>query len=497
MNEAFRAGIATALVDMRRQSTPSRLAAAGAVIALLGMATSEARHTVLEVVAALGLLIAGSGFLLRYRIAGTRTARHLGQGLMLLGSYRPASEACEALLDGRFPEVPRVTALLLVLAAAASCLGAVPSPRPRRRTLTVSALTAAAVSAGLADILTLATAASPLVVAAHGASVLLTGALWTAVAVCAWRADAVGARDRASLRALAGVALAIGALGVLHAAPVAFPAVTLAVQTVGDIGLLIVAAISVVVSLRRLDDALGGQERYVSGLLEQLAGHERHLQAVRACLHDARAAVAGVRAGSSALRHLPAADRARADLEDAVAAELGRIERMLRLPERPASAAPGDLDGLLRPLVVSHRERGLRVAWPPLERGPVTVDGDALAVIVGNLLGNALVHAPGALCRVDVEVGNELTVTISDNGPGIPLRRRAAAFEAGARSADSPGEGLGLAISRDLARRHGGDLVADAPARGSRFVLTLPVGPAPVTVPAPRDGRVIALPAAA
>ena len=62
---------------------------------------------------------------------------------------------------------------------------------------------------------------------------------------------------------------------------------------------------------------------------------------------------------------------------------------------------------------------------------PVMVDGDALAVIVGNLLGNALVHAPKALCRVTLDVGERLTVTVSDDGPGLSPARRAAAFEAG------------------------------------------------------------------
>jgi signal transduction histidine kinase len=215
----------------------------------------------------------------------------------------------------------------------------------------------------------------------------------------------------------------------------------------------------------------------VAGLLEQLAGHERHLGHARACLHDSRAAVAGVRAASSAVRHLTASSEAelRADLQESVALELARLERMLRLPERDTAVATVDLDQVLRPLVVSHRERGLQIDWGPAERSPVVVDGDALAVIVGNLLGNALAHAPEALCRVTVDVDDRLTVTVSDDGPGLSPARRAAAFEAGVHRSGSPGEGLGLAISRDLARRHGGDLVAEGVTVGSRFVLTLPL----------------------
>jgi signal transduction histidine kinase len=228
-------------------------------------------------------------------------------------------------------------------------------------------------------------------------------------------------------------------------------------------------------------------------LLEQLAGHEGQLQQARACLHDARAAVAGVRAASSAVQHLaldegPEETATRTDLEKSIAVELARLERMLRLPERTPSVSPVDLDQVVRALVVSHRERGLRISWAPTEAPVVTVDGDALAVILGNLLGNALAHAPRALCRVSVEVTDRLTVTVADDGPGLSAAGRAAAFEAGARRSGSGGEGLGLAISRDLARRHGGDLVAADTSMGACFVLTLPVQP---PLPASRS---IALP---
>ena len=80
-----------------------------------------------------------------------------------------------------------------------------------------------------------------------------------------------------------------GLLGLLHALPVVVPVTTGVVRTIGDLGLLAVALAAVVTALRRLTDALAGQERYVAGLLEQLAGHERHLGDARACLHDSRA----------------------------------------------------------------------------------------------------------------------------------------------------------------------------------------------------------------
>ncbi|MGY1663361.1 sensor histidine kinase [Geodermatophilus sp. SYSU D00705] len=453
-----------------------------ALVAALTLASHQGRHTLLVVLGVLGLFAAGAGFLLRWRVTGTGATWQTGMGLVLLGLQLPATIAVHAFLDRRWPAVATAAGLCIVAWAAVVSLRAFTDPvtRPRLQRAVVVGLTGLLLAG---TTLALAAVVGPwpaLAWATVPVAYVLAGAPWLAVTIAAWRIDPLGARDRRSARSLAVVALAVGLLTALRGLPSVLPALTTEVQTVSDVGFLLVAVIAFDTAARGLADALAGQERYVAGLLEQLAGHERHLQQVRGCLHDARATVAGIRAGSSAVRHLtgPADAAARADLEESVTVELARLERMLRLPDRPPSVSSVDLDGLVRALVVGHRERGLRVDWAPSDQPPVVVDGDALAVILGNLLGNALVHAPGALCRVTMDVGDHLTVTVSDNGPGLPAARRAAAFEAGARRPGSPGEGLGLAISRDLARRQGGDLVAEETAVGSRFALRLPVHPA-------------------
>jgi signal transduction histidine kinase len=361
----------------------------------------------------------------------------------------------------------------VVSAAAAVTLRSV-SGRGRlgglRPTLALSAAAGAAGGVALG-------ATSPAVTAGGlAAAAVLSGGSWVLVGVALCRRVRSGACTVASPRTMAAIALAVGGLTAARALIVLAPGTRAALSVLLDLGLLAVAAVAASTVLRRISDALTGQERYVAALLEQLAGHEGQLQQARACLHDARAAAAGVRACSSAVRHLTAPDDAplRADLEESVHAEIGRLERMLRLPDRRPRVSTVDLDALVRPLVVSHRERGLRVDWAPSGGAPVTVDGDALVVVLGNLLGNALAHAPGSLCRVEVTVTDVLVVTVSDDGPGVDPATRPRVYEAGTSRPGSAGEGLGLAISRDLARRAGGDLTEVGGDGGACFVLTLP-----------------------
>jgi signal transduction histidine kinase len=81
-----------------------------------------------------------------------------------------------------------------------------------------------------------------------------------------------------------------------------------------------------------------------------------------------------------------------------------------------------------------------------------------------------------------IRVHRMLAIRFSDNGPGIPKELQKDLFRPFSRSAKAesgrkPGVGLGLALSRDLARSVGGDLVLElSSAKGSTFVLTLPLG---------------------
>ncbi|RKH40996.1 GAF domain-containing protein [Corallococcus sp. AB049A] len=101
--------------------------------------------------------------------------------------------------------------------------------------------------------------------------------------------------------------------------------------------------------------------------------------------------------------------------------------------------------------------------------------------VLMNLLTNAMKYAPGLPVELYVErEGDTAVIAVRDWGPGIPLEARERVFERFARNTGEHARaslGLGLYISRQLARAHGGDLFVEAPPEGgpgSRFVLHLP-----------------------
>jgi signal transduction histidine kinase len=122
----------------------------------------------------------------------------------------------------------------------------------------------------------------------------------------------------------------------------------------------------------------------------------------------------------------------------------------------------------------------------------VVADPDKLHQILLNLLSNAIKFTPkGGRITVSSEADTRtVRITVEDTGIGIDQRDHEAVFDPffqGDRRANRPvsGVGLGLAISRDLARGMGGDLtVRSAPSRGSAFTVTLHRTPTEASVEA-------------
>lgn len=106
------------------------------------------------------------------------------------------------------------------------------------------------------------------------------------------------------------------------------------------------------------------------------------------------------------------------------------------------------------------------------------VDDQRLRRVIRNLLDNAVKHG-GPDVAIDLKVAGDragVTVSVSDNGPGIPLRMRDKIFEKFYRgAADKGGSGLGLAIVKAIVEAHGGRIWCESePGKGATFTFTLP-----------------------
>jgi signal transduction histidine kinase len=165
-----------------------------------------------------------------------------------------------------------------------------------------------------------------------------------------------------------------------------------------------------------------------------------------------------------------------------------RMERLVRDLLFLARGDEGDLDAHRRPVdlddVVSFEVGRLRpgaeVVIDASGVVPAEVSGhaDQLHRVVRNLLENAVDHARS---RVTIELrgtGAEVELVVADDGPGVPVPDRDRVFDRftrldDARSRQTGGAGLGLAIAREVVEAHGGRVrVEDGP--GARFVVRLP-----------------------
>ncbi|MDQ0907570.1 signal transduction histidine kinase [Streptomyces canus] len=169
----------------------------------------------------------------------------------------------------------------------------------------------------------------------------------------------------------------------------------------------------------------------------------------------------------------------------------GAVEDTVRLQHLAADLL------LLARLDAGERGAGARVELAALARERaagrtgVTVRADAVEVtgsrgqlerVLDNLLDNAGRHARSAVVvTVRRDGDRNAVVEVGDDGDGVPAGDRERIFERfvrldEARARDDGGAGLGLAIARDVAARHGGTLtVRDAPTGGALFELRLPI----------------------
>jgi signal transduction histidine kinase len=123
-----------------------------------------------------------------------------------------------------------------------------------------------------------------------------------------------------------------------------------------------------------------------------------------------------------------------------------------------------------------------------LEGKPVTVSGDPMLLrrMIRNLIENAKLHGQPPIEVTVAKQDDWAVLNVLDHGPVIAEDARERLFSPFYRipgSCATKGSGLGLALARQIARRHGGDVVYD-PERGSSFTVSLPATIGPAASPA-------------
>ncbi|MBC7820361.1 MAG: PAS domain S-box protein, partial [Planctomycetaceae bacterium] len=164
--------------------------------------------------------------------------------------------------------------------------------------------------------------------------------------------------------------------------------------------------------------------------------------------------------------------------------ETGHVD--YEISKVPLEAAVAEVKAMVEPLLSANRLQCELAGSPYAADPPIVVraDREKLQQILFNLLSNAIKFTPAG-GRITVEAvatdGEPMAVVkVTDSGDGIPSGKLESIFEPfvqlGVRPATSAsGLGLGLSISRDLARGMGGDLTAvSVPGNGATFILSLP-----------------------
>ncbi|MCA0406786.1 MAG: two-component sensor histidine kinase [Proteobacteria bacterium] len=194
--------------------------------------------------------------------------------------------------------------------------------------------------------------------------------------------------------------------------------------------------------------------------------------------HDLRTILTRFRLSLAFLPEGPEVEDMKRDVD-----EMGRmLEAYLAFArgEASESAEPADIRALLE-VFVSDAERTGHIASLHVEGDPVVrVRPQAFRRLLGNLVANAARYGD-KIEIVAVHDDRYLTVTVDDDGPGIPEEMREEVFKPflrldAARNQDGDaGTGLGLAIARDIARGHGGDVtLEDSPLGGLRARVRVP-----------------------
>jgi two-component system sensor histidine kinase KdpD len=218
---------------------------------------------------------------------------------------------------------------------------------------------------------------------------------------------------------------------------------------------------------------------------------EQRAALLRSVSHDLRTPLASIRAAATDLRDgVSYTDATRNELLDLVAGEAERLDRLvanlLSLSRIEAGAFQPDRQAVAVDELITDRISRLdrllssvRLQTDVATDLPlVDVDYVQMDQVLTNLLENAARYAPpGSSVRITAQTTDStVTVSVTDEGPGINSVEEATIFEPFRRSTGSSSTGIGLAICKAIVEAHGGHIaVENVMGGGARFSFTLPV----------------------
>ncbi|HET8898730.1 MAG TPA: ATP-binding protein, partial [Rhodanobacteraceae bacterium] len=237
--------------------------------------------------------------------------------------------------------------------------------------------------------------------------------------------------------------------------------------------------------LERLEDALIRERRFSADVAHELR------TPLTTALISVESAIA---AGSPADAALPLAQAHQA--LEVLARRVGQLLALARLEAGAADSArtPVDLSALavetIEELAQAIHDSGVEVSLH-LPASPVQIDGfpAGLAALLRNLIENSLRHVDAG-GHVAVSVGtrsDSATIDVSDDGPGIPMARRAEVFTRFHResSARGDGYGLGLSIVQRAAELHAAKIELLDPPHGPGLRVRVTFSHPPTRMPEP------------
>lgn len=214
-------------------------------------------------------------------------------------------------------------------------------------------------------------------------------------------------------------------------------------------------------ALDRLASELGRRKRFIADVAHELRT-PLAIASLQIDLLDDSEEKSGLRRVIVRLSHLIAQ---MVDVERLSLAGNQRLEFDLAALARDAIAD-------LAPMAIgAGYELGLEAPAAPVM---VTGDPHALGRAISNLIGNAVAHG-GGRGQIQVIISDWRTLDVVDEGPGVPSAIRTSLFEPFCREHwDRDGCGLGLHLTREIMRAHGGDAVLLRTERGAAFRLEFP-----------------------